>query len=226
MSFGTCRPAPWCALALLFLALPFGSSATGSFGSRPRSNSHEEISERRGEEIEKARREVLNILQTQNGCSAWFRESDPDAAEVFASLHIEITEEDSAVILQNTDSTGYSHFKHPWAARTHEWAGRDATVELNSSGPFFRYSLPVLDERWGSRVGPYHGFRALTVGPFRGDSLTAQMTTLLHELAHVIGRIPVDSDSWDGKSSQNTQEVLRSCKSEIQKAETTLRAAK
>jgi hypothetical protein len=38
---------------------------------------------------------------------------------------------------------------------------------------------------------------------------------MLHELAHIIGRIPEDDDSWNRRSSQNTDEVLRHCKKEI-----------
>ena len=170
------------------------------------------------EELERARQEVLKILRSQNGCSAWFQEADPDVAETFQSLRFEIVSEQNNFIQQTGDGHGGFLFKSPWAARTHELAGRDAVVEFNSRGPVFLASLPVVEIPSAHKAGGYHGFRQLTVGSFRGRSLAAQMTTLFHELAHVIGRIPVDDDSWDGRSQRNTQEVLRNCKADIRSA--------
>ena len=45
---------------------------------------------KRGETIARAREQVLEILQLGNACSAWFQEADPDATEVFRSLHFEM----------------------------------------------------------------------------------------------------------------------------------------
>jgi len=170
------------------------------------------------EALENARREVLRILQTQNGCSAWFRETDPEVAETFRSLRLEVVSEQAASIEQIQDGHGGFLFKHPWAARTHELAGRYALVEFNLNGPFFHSSSPVFEASQPGAASRYTGMRALTIGSFRGSSLAAQMTTLLHELAHVIGRLPLDNDSWDGRSERNTREVLRNCKSEIRGA--------
>src|ERR1700675_736955 len=36
-----------------------------------------------GDTIARAREQVLEILQQNNACTAWFQESDPDPAEVF-----------------------------------------------------------------------------------------------------------------------------------------------
>ena len=172
----------------------------------------------RQEELERARQEVLTILRSQNGCSAWFREADPDVAKTFQSLRFEIVSEQNTFIQQTGDGHGGFLFKDPWAARTRELAGRDAVVEFNSHGSVFLASLPVVEIPSAHSAGRYRGFRQLTVGSFRGRSLAAQMTALLHELAHVIGRIPADDDSWDGRSKQNTQEVLHSCKTDIRAA--------
>lgn len=173
---------------------------------------------RHQEELERARQEVLVILQTDNGCGAWFREADPDVAEIFQSLRFEIVNEQITFIQQTGDGHGGFLFKHPWAARTHELAGRDAIVEFNLHGPVFLASLPVVEIASAHSAGRYRGMRQLTIGSFRGHSLAAQMTTLLHELGHVVGRIPVDDDSWDGRSQHNTGEVLQNCKREIRAA--------
>ena len=53
----------------------------------------------------------------------------------------------------------------------------------------------------------------LNVGFYDGDTPEARVAILLHELGHIIGRLPEDNDSWDGESSRNTMEVLQHCKS-------------
>jgi len=165
--------------------------------------------------VERARERVLSILQEENGCSAWFREADPNAAAVFESLHIGIAPRNREFVQRATDATGEHSYKHPWGARSNQLAGSGSLVEINPGGPFFVSSLPVVDAEAG---GPFHfdwGNRTLTVGGFPGDSLEAQITILLHELGHVIGRIPEDDDSWDKRSSHNTEEVLRNCRGEV-----------
>jgi hypothetical protein len=57
----------------------------------------------------------------------------------------------------------------------------------------------------------------LHVGDYQGGSLKAQVTTLLHEYAHVVELIPVDTGRADGAqlSTQNTETVLRHCRKQI-----------
>src|SRR5712671_4800530 len=62
------------------------------------------------------------------------------------------------------------------------------------------------------------GNRMLTISSYNGDTPEAQITILLHELGHIIGRLPEDHDSWDGRSLRNTSEVSRHCKSETRAA--------
>lgn len=164
--------------------------------------------------LQSARELTLDILQGGNGCSAWFQETDPTSAEIFESLHFDIVEEPVKYVAMVRDARGEWKYKQPWAAKTHQLTGRDSTVKLNPSGAFFVAALPVRKMERGSVVS-YQGLWRLTVGAYRGDTLGAQITTLLHELAHVTGRIPEDTDSLDGKSGKNTEEVLRHCKAEI-----------
>lgn len=178
-------------------------------------------------QLQHARARALSILREENGCSVWFREVDPDAAAVFESLKIEIARKNQEYVLRMTGARGEHSYKHPWGARSNQLAGRSSLVELNPGGPFFVMSLPVVESEAG-RSFHYTGgeYRRLTVGGFPGDSPEAQITILLHELAHVIGRIPEDDDSWDGRSVRNTEEVLRNCRGEIQDyAQRSFRAA-
>jgi hypothetical protein len=165
----------------------------------------------RGDQIARARQEALEILQAQNGCASWFQESDPDAVEVFRSLHYEVDRQGNSHIDRVRGEFGITHFKHPWAAMSNESTGRNSSIALNVHGPFFVRQSRVIDSA-GTIRPTWHW---LNVGFYEGDTTEARVTILLHELGHIIGRLPADNDSWDGQSSRNTMEVLRHCKREI-----------
>lgn len=170
---------------------------------------------RQGGTIARARGQVLDILQHGNACPAWFQEADPDATEVFRSLHFEMEMRGPSYVYGIRDGHGGQSFKHPWGAESTQYGGSNSTILLNANGPFFNRTAIVmqLDSRgWPSRPD---GMRLLTVSSYQGNTPEAQITILLHELGHVIGRLPEDADSWDGQSSRNTVEVLRHCKTEI-----------
>jgi len=52
-----------------------------------------------------------------------------------------------------------------------------------------------------------------TSDPIRGQPKCPN-ACLLHEFGHVINLLPLDFDNVDGKSVQNTAEVLRYCRAE------------
>ena len=166
----------------------------------------------RGELIARAREQTLEILEGQNSCSAWFQESDADAADIFRSLHFTLTTSGQSQVSVMRDDLGFLVYRHPWAAKVAPFAGRNALIFINANGPFFLRDSPVDDTVWEVvRISR----RRLTVGIYDGDTDKARMTILLHELGHVIGRIPKDDDPWSGQSGRNTEEVLRHCKKEI-----------
>ena len=169
---------------------------------------------KRGDTIVRARDQVLDILQNGNACTAWFQEIDPDAAEVFRSLHFELEMEGPSYVYGVKDTERGELLKHPWGARSIEYGGRNSTIVLNANGPFFNRTSVVMQlERKGMLLRP-EGIRLLMTSSYEGNTPGAQITILLHELGHIIGRLPEDDDSWDGRSSRNTSEVLRHCKAE------------
>jgi hypothetical protein len=173
---------------------------------------------KQGDTIARAREQVLEILHQGNACTAWFQGADPDPAEVVRSLHFALEMRGPSYVYGIRDSHGGQFFKHPWAARSIENGGRDSTILLNANGPFFNRTSVVmqLDPR-GMPARP-DGNRMLTVSSYEGNTPEAQITILLHELGHIIGRLPEDGDSLDGRSLRNTSEVQKHCKTETRAA--------
>ncbi len=172
---------------------------------------------KRGAVVEDVRERTIALLRTNDACAEWYEQSNPEVADVFRSLHYKIEDAPNAYTERMRDDRGGQSLKNPWAAHVIQYGGRESTVHLNIHGAFFERISPILD------LGPMLWVRHIDhtrmgVGDFSGDTTAAQITILLHELGHVIGRLPPDTDSWDGQSSRNTTEVLRHCKPEIREA--------
>jgi hypothetical protein len=173
---------------------------------------------KKGETILRTREQVLDILQQDNACAAFFKEGDPDPADVFRSLHYELEIEGPSYIYGTRDMARGQLFKHPWAARSIQNGGQNSTILLNANGPFFnRVSVVMQLDPRGMLVRP-DGLRLLSTSSYEGNTPEAQITVLLHELGHIIGRLPEDDDSWGGQSSRNTREVHRHCKNQTRAA--------
>jgi hypothetical protein len=190
---------------------PFVALRSGKQGTQ------EELStqRKRREMISTARERTLQILKGENACSAWFREMDADPGDIFESVEI-VPDESGPAYVHGLKEIGQPEiYKHPYVARTREWAGRNAIIELNANGAFFKRVSAVLEQ--DRKDGPIRpgGLHALQVASYSGNSVQAQVTTLLHEFGHIIGRLPEDDDSWNGESAHNTDEVLRHCRPEI-----------
>jgi hypothetical protein len=173
---------------------------------------------KRGETIVRAREQVLGILQQGNACTAWFQQAEPDPAEVFRSLHFELEMGEPRYVYGMRDSERGQILKHPWAAKSIENGGPNSTILLNASGPFFNGTSVVMQLDPRGMLARPDGNRPLTVSSYDGNTPEAQITILLHELGHITGRLPEDDDSWDGRSSRNTSELLRHCKAETRAA--------
>jgi hypothetical protein len=170
---------------------------------------------KRREAIATARERTLQILKSENACSAWFRELDADPGDTFESVEI-VPDESGPGYVHGLKEIGQPEiYKHPYVARTREWAGRNAIIQVNAHGAFFKRTSAVLEQ--DRKDGPMRpgGLHALQVASYSGNTIRAQVTTLLHEFGHVIGRLPEDDDSWNGESVRNTEEVLRHCRPEV-----------
>jgi hypothetical protein len=173
---------------------------------------------KRGLTVTLARDRVIEILESENSCSTWFQEADPKAASTFPSLKFIIDATGPQGVLELQSHSGGMLMKHPYAALIFVNGQGKPIVMLNAKGAFFVASAVVW--RQENFVGPFHpsGWRNLRVGPYFGDTLAAQVTILLHEFGHLVGRLPDDSDELSGQSERNTAEVLRSCRIQIDAA--------
>lgn len=170
--------------------------------------------------IERAREEVLEILEGQNRCAAWFQQAEPDAARKFRSLRYTIDESGPQYTLKLQNAAGEWLYQQPYVASSIEDAGAGSTITINGKGAFFQ-------RRSGVRIVPKDGgpgglsaSQLLHLDLYLGGTLDAQVTALLHEFSHVVGLLPADGGSVFGSelSTQNTQIVLRHCRAEVEAA--------
>jgi hypothetical protein len=171
---------------------------------------------KRGATIARIREQVLEILQDRNACAAWYQEVDADPAATFRSLKFVLDEKGPPFVQSTRVGRDGLRFKHPYVASAFQNAGPNSTIQLNANGAFFNHSSAVFEESPNGGPARPEGMRTLRVDYYAGDTTEAQLTAMLHELGHIVGRIPEDSDSFDGLSARNTAEVLRYCRPEIQ----------
>lgn len=169
-----------------------------------------------GQKILRARDRVLEILQTENTCSAWLREKDSNPAATFRTLNYAVDRRGEAFVHVSRDAASQYIYRNPYVARVGQDTGAYATITLNASGAFFQpQAAALVDSKDGGR-SEISGPRLMSIGPYSGDSLSGQTLALLHEFGHVLDILPVDFNNEDGKSVQNTAEVLHFCRAEIE----------
>ena len=141
---------------------------------------------KQGEEIARARGRVLETLQQDNGCTAWFKESDPDPAGVFRSLHFELERSGPSRIYGRRDLGRGLLLKHPWGAKSFEGGGRNSVILLNANGPFFNRTSIIVQQDAGGILSPPSGSLLLLVSSYAGDTPEAQIVILLQDRKSVV----------------------------------------
>src|SRR5712692_1754940 len=169
-----------------------------------------------GQKILRARDKVLEILQTENACSAWLRGMDSNPAATFRTLNYVVDRRGEAFVHVSRDTASQYIFRDPYVARVGQDTGAFATVTLNASGAFFHAQATTIVGFGVRGLSKISGPRLMNIGPYPGDSVAGQVLALLHEFGHVLNLLPVDFNNEDGKSVQNTAEVLRFCRAEIE----------
>ncbi|HXZ81245.1 MAG TPA: hypothetical protein VEG30_15055, partial [Terriglobales bacterium] len=139
---------------------------------------------------------TFGILDADSNCSSFFNDkaivfsegSQTSGADIFGGVDIRLGVAEEPTI----------------GARTQQGMGAQGAIFLNPVGPFFRAFGTT-----GSRIFP------LSVGPYTGSTIRAQVTILLHEFGHLINAIPRDAGSPE-QSVLNTRSILKQCGSAIE----------
>ena len=171
---------------------------------------------KQGRLILRARDRVLAVLQTENACTDWYRTKDPDPAAVFRTLTFSVDRDGDGFFREAPATQVLEMIRNPYVASVVQDGGPYSTVTLNANGAFFFPAANVVEDRFNGGPVDFHGARAIQVGPYVGGSFRAQVLVLLHEFGHVIDLLPEDRDDRDGKSRQNTVDVLRACRAEVE----------
>jgi hypothetical protein len=184
----------------------------------PRDPIQEDLATRgkQGQKILRARERVLEVLQTENACSAWFREKDSNPAATFRTLNFEIDRKGEAFIRVSKDAESQTMYRNPYIASVGQDVGAFSIITLNAEGAFFRAQATTLVVVRDGELTTLGRPQFMNVGPYLGNTLVAQTLALLHEFGHVLNLLPVDFDNQDGRSMQNTGEVLRYCRAEVE----------
>ncbi len=169
-----------------------------------------------GQKILRARDRVLEILQRENACSAWFREKDSNPADTFRTFSFAVDRKGEEFVLESKNLGNMTIFRNPYVARVFQGDGSYATITINLKGAFFSPMARVVEIQKEGGFWSLRGARVLGVGPYAGDSMHAQILALLHEFGHLVDLLPTDEGDQDGKSVQNTSEVLRFCRAEVE----------
>jgi hypothetical protein len=167
--------------------------------------------------IARARRQVLEILREGSSCSVWYARAEPDPWIKFASLHFRVDGDGEDTAIGDYSSFGL-YYREPYVARAQQSVGPGSIITLNGNGAFFVLRAPSR-VHWGAG-GPLVEQlpRLLHVGSYFGGSVNAQVTTLLHEFAHIAGLLPIDSGEANSAilSTRNTDVVLSHCRKQIE----------
>ena len=172
-----------------------------------------------GREVFRAHQKVLAILQTENACTAWYQTKEAQPAAAFQTLTFALDHGGDAYVRATNEHDGTALIRSPYVARVTQGGGSYTTITLNANGAFFLPMAHVIDEPLEGGPASFRGVHTLQVGPYPGGSFHAQVLTLLHEFGHLIDLLPADTGDHDGQSRQNTAEVLRFCRAELESKE-------
>jgi hypothetical protein len=169
-----------------------------------------------GQKILRARDKVLEIFERENACTAWFREKDSNPAATFRTIRFILDGKGQEYVLDIPDDHSKEMLHFPYVAKVVPGEGAYSSVIINKNGAFFYPMAAVV--KGHREVGglSYLSQRTLKVGPYWGDTLAAQVLALLHEFGHVVERLQDDGEDQGEKSAQNTNEVLRYCRAEVE----------
>ena len=199
--------------------VPSAPAAAGCAPSRDYVRDDLKTMGKQGQSILRARDKVLEILQTENACSDWYRTKEPNPAATFRTLTFALDRDGDVYVRTIPEPGGIQLIRSPYVARVLQGEGPSARVTINTNGAFFFSMATAVDDRFEGGPLSFRGTRPIQVGPYPGGSFRAQVLALLHEFGHVIDLLPLDHDDYEGKSRHNTADVLRACRAQVESKE-------
>jgi hypothetical protein len=156
---------------------------------------------RKPTQLEQAYLDSFTILKSENQCSAFFGGPSAIAALNELTQQLRPTHLDRRIGIRMTGQT--SIFVSAVTGFTFRVF---AKAEINLDGPFYR-------------ANAFSSARVPPIGPFNPNTREARVTTVLHELGHLIRKdgdwlLPNDGENA-GESSANTERVLDVCGEQI-----------
>src|SRR5207245_1494966 len=120
-----------------------------------------------GQKILRARERILEILETGNACTDWFREKDANPAATFRTLSFALDSKGQEYVVE-TQNGSMNMLQSPYVASVFQDSGANAEVTINRNGAFFFPMAAVVKEpREGGRLS-FDNAHALKVGPYWG----------------------------------------------------------
>ena len=171
---------------------------------------------KQGQLILHARDKVLEVLETETACTDWYRTRNSDPAAVFRTLTFSVDRKGESYVRTTPAADGFEMIYNPYVASVEQDEGPYSTVTINANGAFFFPVASLVEDQLRGAAVSFQGVRSIQVGPYAGGSYRAQVVALLHELGHVIDLLTEDRDDRDGRSRQNTLDVLHACRAEVE----------
>ncbi|MGA7275356.1 MAG: hypothetical protein WBX14_10980, partial [Candidatus Udaeobacter sp.] len=97
-----------------------------------------------GLKIARARKEVLEILRSQNACADWFEAKEAIAAATFQSLSFALDLHGPEDIFESMNRESLVVRRQPYVARAIQDGGAHTTITINVNGAFYRPQGNVL----------------------------------------------------------------------------------
>lgn len=167
--------------------------------------------------VASARQQVLQILAEHSSCSAWYAQAEENPQRKFASLHYRIDETGESTAFGEYKPFGLAYHE-PYVARAQQDVGAGSIITLNAHGAFFLERAPFkLRLNDGAPLFD-RSLVYLHVASYSGGTSNAQVATLLHEYAHIVGLLPIDFGEANSAalSTQNTATVLQHCRKQVE----------
>src|SRR5262249_21955287 len=97
-----------------------------------------------GQSILAARAHVLEILATDNACTAWFRQGTANPAKAFQTLSFQLDSKTPGYVVERLNGTAPEAYLSPYVATVIQDGGEYQAVTINAEGAFFRPAAGVV----------------------------------------------------------------------------------